>query len=76
MWDPSRISERALGKPRTLISLEGYLKNMEQCWPYEAFYFQEELALYYLMLKNYDLDRAVTSALFNRDELIKLILGK
>jgi len=49
---------------------------MEQCWPYESFYFQEELALYYLMLKNYDFERAITNVLYNRDELIKLIQGK
>ncbi|CDW75948.1 UNKNOWN [Stylonychia lemnae] len=64
-WDPSKISEEALKE---------YLKNIELIWPHDIYHYQEESALLYLLLKNYDVQLALTSILYNHDELVKLLM--
>eukprot|EP00347_Sterkiella_histriomuscorum_P008607 403344447 len=64
-WDPERISE---------FQLNNYLQNIENHWPHHIFHYQEEIALLYLQLKNYDVESALSSVLYNIDELVKLLL--
>ena len=61
MWDPTRISTEAV---------DYYLKQMDKLWPYEQCHFQEDLALYYLHKKNYDVEEALKSVILDIDELI------
>ena len=58
------------------MCLGEYLRNIESVWPYDIFHYSEELALFYLLLKNYDLELALTTVLYNCDELIKMLTSK
>jgi hypothetical protein len=59
-----------------IIIIDYYLKNIEELWPIDQFHYQEEVALFYLHLKEYDVEHALTSLIFNIDELIKLLISK
>ena len=56
-------------------TLEYYLKTIEHCWPYNLFHYQEEVALHFLHLKNYDINLALMTALYNKDQLVRLLMG-
>jgi hypothetical protein len=47
---------------------------MEKVWPYHLFHFQEDMALYFLHLKNYDVPLALFTACYNADQLIQLLM--
>lgn len=49
---------------------------MEQLWPYHLYYYQEEVALHFLHLKNYDANLALATVLYNQDQLIRLLACK
>lgn len=51
-----------------------YLKELQKVWPYNLFHFQEEVALHFLHLKNYDVPLALMTASYNVDQLIQLLL--
>lgn len=50
-----------------------YLKELQKVWPYNLFHFQEEVALHFLHLKNYDVPLALMTASYNVDQLIQLL---
>jgi hypothetical protein len=47
---------------------------MQLLWPYQYFHYQEEVALHFLQLKNYDVELALTTMLHCIDQLISLLL--
>ena len=55
--------------------LEYYLKNIEHLWPYNLFHFQEEVALHFLLLKDYNVSLALATVLYSQDQLIQLLSG-
>ena len=56
--------------------MEKYLEEAKKVWPYAKFMFREELALYFLSLKKYDVIRALFSILYNVDELHFVYISK
>ncbi len=50
-----------------------YLKELQKVWPYHLYHFQEEVALHFLHLKNYDVPLALMTASYNVDQLIQLL---
>ena len=48
--------------------------EMEKVWPFDQFHFQEDLALYYLHLKEYNVEETIKTAVFDIDELIQLLI--
>ena len=49
------------------------MKELQKVWPYHLYYFQEEVALHFLHLKNYDVALALMTATYNVDQLIQLL---
>lgn len=58
---------------KVLTNIVYYLKELQKVWPYHLYHFQEEVALHFLHLKNYDVPLALMTASYNVDQLIQLL---
>ena len=74
-WKPDVIPEESVGKSTSTVFnfIVYYLTELQKVWPYHLYYYQEEVALHYLHLKNYDVPLALMTASYNVDQLIQLL---
>jgi hypothetical protein len=70
-WKPDVIPEETVCKLIKQINfIEYYLTELQKVWPYHLYHYQEEVALHYLHLKNYDVPLTLMTASYNVDQLI------
>ena len=64
MWNPDKVEAS---------EVESYLEGAKQAWPHHLYTYQEEVALCYLSMKDYDCKEALKAMVINIDEIICLI---
>lgn len=75
-WQPEKLPPEKVGKytQHSLSVIDYYLSNMQLLWPYQYFHYQEEVALQFLHLKKYDIELALSTVLYDMDQLVQLLL--
>ena len=53
-----------------------YLNQMKKLWPHSEYFYQEDIALQFLHLKNYRVEDAILSFIYDREELLQVIKRK
>ena len=65
VWDPNVLSPKLV---------DYYLAQAKKLWPpRDQFFYQEDIALQFLHMKNYIIEDAILSILYDKDQLIQLI---
>lgn len=65
VWNPNILSPKLI---------DYYLIQMKKLWPpRNQYFYQEDIALQFLHMKNYKIEDAIISAIFDKDQLIELI---